>query len=39
MGAKQHAGNGISEVGAGKAKSSGKKEVILTLTNLKDEAP
>lgn len=28
MSAKQHAGNGISEVGVGKAKSSGKKEVV-----------
>lgn len=28
MGAKEHAGNGISEVGVGKAKSSGKKEVV-----------
>lgn len=28
MGAKQHTRNGISEVGVGKAKSSGKKEVV-----------
>lgn len=28
MGAKQYTGNGISEVGVGKTKSSGKKKVV-----------